>query len=141
MPRGSFSRPSPPAREPLERDRLGAAPAGPGRWQAGHGTNCREPRWEAFVLLPGASLSGFQGIKGSLGEGEALLRWEKRPTFPGEGSGWCPVLLWDRLDSALELLVMGKRIKNPAKYKNKEKEEPSGAENREKGGGGDVTVQ
>lgn len=51
------------------------------------------------------------------------------------------MLLWDRLDSALELLVMGKRIKNPAKYKKKEKEEPSGAESREKGGGGDVTVQ
>lgn len=43
------------------------------------------------------------------------------------------MLLCYRLDSALELLVAGKRIKNPAKSKNKEKKEPSGAESREEG--------
>lgn len=121
-PSPSSPSPSLPARDPLERGRRGAAgarppwpraaraaPAGPGRWQAGHGASCRTPRWEAFVLLPGASLSGFQGIEGSLGAGAASSPPQGRLRVVP-----CPALAspWDRPDSALEVLVMGKDFKS-----------------------------
>lgn len=138
-----------PARDPLERGRswrwaARAAATGPGRWQAGHGTSCRKPPWGAFVLLPGASLSGFQDVRGSLGAGEALLGWGKHPTFPREGSGWCPVLFWHHPGTGWTRLWSFWGWISPLKIlpsTKKRRRKSQVGQKAEQGGDGDVRVQ
>lgn len=76
----------------------------------------------------------FPGCQGVSGSGRSPAVIGKASNIPQGGLRVvpCPVLAspWDRLDSPLELLGMDKPIKNPAQYKKKEKEEPSGTESR-----------